>query len=58
MREGKSQIDPAVKRELQIAAMVKDARTRGYTEQQVQALIDGGSASLPPPESFRRQLAR
>jgi hypothetical protein len=50
MREGKAQIDPGVKRELQIAAMVKDARARGYNEEQIQALIDGGSRSLPPPE--------
>jgi hypothetical protein len=29
-REGKSQIDPKLKRELLISAMVKDARARGY----------------------------
>jgi hypothetical protein len=31
LREGKPQIDPAVSRELKIAAMVKEARDRGYT---------------------------
>jgi hypothetical protein len=54
MREGKSQIDPNVKRELKIAAMVKDAWTRGYTEEQVQALIDSCSTSLPPAKKKGR----
>jgi hypothetical protein len=50
MREGKAQIDPAVKRELQIAAIVKEARAMGATEEEIQALIDNGTTSLPPPE--------
>lgn len=48
MREGKAQIDPAVKRELKIASMVKYARASGYTEEQIQTMIDGESTSTPP----------
>jgi peptidyl-tRNA hydrolase len=49
MREGKAQIDPKVSHELKIAVMVKDARARGQSEEQIQTLIDNGSTSLPPP---------
>jgi hypothetical protein len=40
MREGKAQIDPKVSHELKIAAMVKDARARGVSPEEVQALIE------------------
>jgi len=40
MREGKSRIDPKVAEEIKLAALVKAARARGDSEEQVQALID------------------
>jgi hypothetical protein len=40
MRDGKSQIDPAVKCELKIAAMVKNVGAEGVSHEEVQALID------------------
>ncbi|MEQ1906674.1 MAG: hypothetical protein ABL888_20985, partial [Pirellulaceae bacterium] len=49
MREGKAQIDLKFAREMELAKLVKDARARGYTEEQIQALIDGGATTLPPP---------
>ncbi|MEQ1906930.1 MAG: hypothetical protein ABL888_22290 [Pirellulaceae bacterium] len=40
MREGKSQIDPEVAREMELAHLVKDARARGDSPAEVQALIE------------------
>ena len=40
MREGKSRIDPKVAEEIKLAAMVKEARARGASEEQIQALIE------------------
>jgi hypothetical protein len=42
MREGKSQIDPNVAREMELARLVKDARARGDSYDKVQALITTG----------------
>ncbi|MEQ1905455.1 MAG: hypothetical protein ABL888_14800 [Pirellulaceae bacterium] len=48
MRENKSQIDPNVAREMKLANLVKDARARGVSREEVQALI----------ESFDRRLMK
>jgi hypothetical protein len=46
MREGKSQIDPNVAREMELARLVKDARAQSVSPDEIQALIEASDRRL------------